>query len=453
MKTTLKSHIFGGTVTWFKLLLLSGGLASTACENHNSSLAPAAEVSAAASTYRADVALAWLNLQLKLVRTTPAGPVNIFGRPFGYSGIAGYEAVVPGMRAATSLGGQLNGLVGLPTADQTKAYHWALSVNAALAAISRGLFANASAANKVTIDSLEAANVAAYQAGLNPEVQARSIDFGKKVGAAVFDWSKTDGYDNTAAYTPPTGPGLWVPTAPALAPAGFANWSNNRPQMAGSGAGADPSPPLAYSATPGSPFYAMAQEVYDISQTLTPEQRAIAIFWNDVPNGHNFTPPGHWISILTQVLAKEQPSLDRALMAYAKVGISMNDAGLSCFKTKYTYNVLRPISYVRGELGHPAWLSLIPTPNFPDYSATHAALSAAAAEALTSIFGANYAFTDQNYVQFGLGARSYASFEQAGAEASISRLYGGIHYRASCEAGGAQGRKVTQNINAKLALR
>jgi len=432
------------------VLLAAALLGSAGC----SDTAPTApdDPSAPAAAYRADVATSWLALQLKLIRTTPVTPAIIFGRPFGYTGIAGYEAVAPGMGAGASLAGKLNGLSGLPIADKTVAYNWALSTNAALAAINRSLFANTSAANKATIDSLETAN-AAGQPGVAAEVQARSVDFGKKVGAAVAGWAATDGFDNAAPFTLPTGPGMWVPTAPAFAPAGFVHWGDNRPAVAGSGAGADPGPPLAYSAAPGSPFYVMAREVYDVAQTLTPEQRAIALFWNDVPNGRNFTPPGHWVSILGQVLAKERPALDKALTAYAKVGISMSDAAISCFKTKYTYTLLRPVTYVRGELGHAGWLPLIPTPNFPDYSATHATLSAAAAEALTSVFGPTYAFTDQNYAQFGLGTRSYASFEEAGAEAGISRLYGGIHYRASCTAGGVQGKKVAQTISAKLALR
>ena len=348
------------------------------------------------------MATAWLDVQLKLVRTTPVVPALVFGRPFGYIGIAGYEAVVPGIAGASSLGRQLNGLTGLPVVDKNLAYSWPLSANAALAALSRGMFANTSAANKATIDSLETATAAAY-AAVGAEVQARSAAFGKQVGAAVLDWAKTDGYDNATAYVPPAGPGRWVPTAPAFAPAAFPYWGNNRPLVAGSGDGADPGPPTPYSETPGSPFYLMAQEVYDLAQALTPEQRAIALFWNDAPNGRNFTAPGHWVSILNQVLAKEGTPLDRALLAYAKVGISMSDAAVSCFKTKYTYSLLRPISYVRGPLGHPAWLSLLVAPNFPDYSSTHATLSAAAAAALSSVFGPNYAFTDQNYAQFGLG--------------------------------------------------
>jgi hypothetical protein len=153
------------------------------------------------------------------------------------------------------------------------------------------------------------------------------------------------------------------------------------------------------------------------------------------------------------VLAKDNNALDKALLASAKLGICLNDATISCLQTKYTYNLLRPVTYIRATLGQPTWTPLIPTPAHPEYSAAHATVSSAAAEALTEVFGPDYAFTDQSYVQFGLSARSYTSFEQAGVEAGISRLYGGIHYRASCEKGQMQGKKVAQNINTMLSFK
>jgi len=443
MKTTNKTRRSGGAIVLYCLLILNV-LFLNSCADH--------DPGPITFFYRGDVAVSWINMQLRLVRTTPVIPATTFARPFAYSGIAGYESVVPGMANYKSLAGQLNGLTGLPTAAKNVSYSWPLSANAALAAINRSLFSNTSAANLASIDSLEAAYQATYQVGLRPEVVNRSIDFGKKVAAAVFEWSKTDGYDNAAAYTPPVGPGLWVPTSPAFGPPIFPYWGSNRPIVAGSGDNAQPGPPLAYSVEPGSPFYLMVKEVYDISQASTPEQKAIALFWNDVPNGRSFTPPGHWISILVQVLAKENTGLDKALMAYAKVGICLNDATISAIKTKYTYNLLRPVSYIRSTLGQPTWSPLIPTPAQPEYSAAHAVVSSTAAEALTQLFGANYAFTDQNYAQFGLGTRSYTSFEQAGMEGGYSRLYGGIHYRPSIEKGEVQGKKVAQNINAKLAF-
>ncbi len=452
MKKTTNLCQPGRLAVAYIALIFSLLLGETACSRHDDS-GPAPDPSPATSTYKCDVALSWLNLQLRLARLTPVIAANTFGRPFAYSGVAGYEAVVPGMADYKSLAGQLNGLTGLPAADRTLVYSWPLSANAALAAMNRTLYANASAANLATVDSLEAATKTALQTGLGADVSSRSVDFGQRVAAAVVAWAKTDGYDDATPYTPPTGPGLWEPTPPALAPPVFPHWGANRPLVAGDGDGAEPGPPpLTYSTTAGSPFYQMAQEVLTVSQTSTAEQRAIALFWNDAPNGRNFTPVGHWVSILTQVLTKENATLDKALYAYLRLGLSLHEAGVSVFKAKYTYNQLRPVTYIRASLGQPTWLPLIPTPAHPEYPAAHATVSAAAAEALTEIFGPNYAFTDQNYAQFGLGTRSYSSFEQAGAEAGLSRLYGGIHYRPSIEKGAAEGKKVAQNINTKLVF-
>lgn len=449
MKLRTTKRRSGGVHSLFWLMVFSALVAGSACHDED----PAVDPSPPTSSYKADVAVAWLNVQLKVTRTTPVVAANTFGRSFGYSGIASYEAVVPGMAGYKSLASQLNGLTGLPVADRSQVYSWPLSANAALAAISRSIFTNTSPANLATIDSLEAATKVGYQASLSPEIINRSVDFGRQVAAAVFEWSRTDGYDNATAYTPPTGPGLWVPTPPAFGPPIFPFWGNKRTLVAGSGDGAEPGPPLAYSATPGSPFYLMGMEVVDVAQARTPDQTAIALFWNDAPNGRNFTPPGHWVSILAQVLVKDNAPLDKALLGYAKLGLCLNDAAISVFKTKYTYNLIRPVSYVRLALGQPTWTPLIVTPAHPEYSAAHATVSAAAAEALTEVFGSSYAFTDQNYVAFGLAARSYTSFEQAGAEAGISRLYGGIHYRPSIEKGLVQGKKVAQNINAKVVFK
>lgn len=434
-------------------LLLAGGLLQAAACSDDDTPPAGANPSPPTASYRAAVALSWLNLELRLVRTTPVVPAITFGRSLAYAGVAGYEAAVPGMAGYRSLAGQLNGLSGLPAADPAQSYNWALSANAALAAINRSLFANATPAALASLDSLEAANRIAFQGSLGDEASRRSVEFGKQVAAAVFAWSKTDGYDNAAPYTPPIGPGLWVPTPPQLSPAVFPHWGANRPLVAGSGDGADPGLPLAYNTAPGSPFYNMASEVLTVAQTLTPEQTAIALFWNDVPNGRSFTPPGHWVSILAQVLARDNAALDQALFARAKLGICLNDALIGSMKTKFTYNVLRPVTYIRATLGQPTWLPLIPTPAFPEYSANHAALSGAAAEALTEVYGSSYPFTDQGYVSFGLAARSFSSFEQAATEAGLSRLYGGIHYRPSIEKGLAQGKKIAQNIDAKLRFR
>jgi hypothetical protein len=63
------------------------------------------------------------------------------------------------------------------------------------------------------------------------------------------------------------------------------------------------------------------------------------------------------------------------------------------------------------------------------------------------------AFTDRSGQKHNLGQRSFTSFEAAAAEAAISRLYGGIHYRAAIENGMRQGRCIGDNVIDYISLR
>jgi hypothetical protein len=398
-------------------------------------------------TYSSDVAITWMNMQLKVMRTTSL-PNVAFSRPYAYSGIALYESVVPGMPAYQSLAGQLNNLADLPQTTPGFAYHWPSCANAALAYINKQIFATTSDANKNSIDSLEAALSAQYQAEIDVVILNRSIAFGKGVAEKIFEWAQTDGYLHASdPYTPTPGPGLWEPTPPGFGAASTPYWGDLRTIVPGSGEDAQPGPPPAYSTDPSSDFYKMAQEVYDVSQTLTPEQTAMALYWRDVPG---VTTPGHYVSILKQVLESEKPALDEAAIAYALGGIIAFDAGVSCWETKYHYNLVRPITYIRNVLGYTTWNSLLTTPGHPEYSSAHAVLSAATAAAFSNLFGNNYSFTDHTYDYLGYAPRHFNSFEAFGVEAGDSRLFAGIHYQPSIDIGLVQGRKVAQNIESKL---
>ena len=111
MKNASTLHHSGRVAGPLNLLIISGLLVIASCSDSDSP-APAADPSPATATYRADVALSWLNMELRLARTTPPVAAITFGRPFAYAGVAGYEAAVPGMAGYRSLAGQLNGLSG-----------------------------------------------------------------------------------------------------------------------------------------------------------------------------------------------------------------------------------------------------------------------------------------------------------------------------------------------------
>ncbi len=404
-----------------------------------------------AATFSSGVLTSWLTVQLKLTQTTPVSPV-LPPRRFAYTAIALYESIVPGLSDYQSLVSQLNGLPALPTVMPGVRHYWPACANAALAAMNRNFYPTTSAANKASIDSLEALHNTIFLKTRMADEVNRSADFGRQIAAAVFAWSKSDGSDNATPYTPPVGPGLWVPTPPAFATAAFPNWGKCRPIVVGSDTGVDSALPISYSENPASAYYTQANEVVEIGQNLTAEQKTIALFWADSPDGKSYT-SGHWLSILNQVLAIQKPTLDVAAVAFVQFGIAYSDAQISIVKSKYKYNAVRPISYIRTVMSRPTWNALLATPAHPEYPAGHAVSSGAAAQTLTLLFGGNYKFTDNSYNLIGFSPRTYNSFNEAATEAGNSRVYGGIHYQTSCDVSIVQGKTVANNVAQKLTFR
>jgi len=194
----------------------------------------------------------------------------------------------------------------------------------------------------------------------------------------------------------------------------------------------------------------MALQVYNVSQTLTQSQIDQGMYWRDVPG---FTTAGHYVSILQQALQQQNSNLEVAASAYALVAMVVYDASISTWQTKYTYNQVRPITYIRNVLGYTTWNSLLTTPNHPEYSSAHASLSSSVATALTHVFGDNFSFTDHSYDYLGFPARSFGSFNAFALDAGSSRLFAGIHYQNSIDKALVQGNTVAQNVINTIVLK
>ena len=164
----------------------------------------------------------------------------------------------------------------------------------------------------------------------------------------------------------------------------------------------------------------MVQELAEVRRYVdrgTREELAIANFWADGPGTP--TPPGHWMFIAAPHVRKAEYSEVRAARAFALVAMALHDAAVGCWETKYFYYNPRP-SHLDPELK-----SIIGLPNFPSYTSGHSTFSGAAAEVLSYLFPSNR-----------------AEFERQKDEASISRLYGGIHYRSDLEVGKEHGKRL-----------
>jgi membrane-associated phospholipid phosphatase len=428
-------------------LAVAGALLLNGCSQDAEQPEPA---SPTAGTYTADVATKWTYLELRLIKNGTGFTPPVASRALAYAGVALYEAVVPGMAANQSLAGQLTALSTLPKPEPGQSYNWAVAANAAEALIIKSLFGNATPAQRTTIDSLETALNLPYRTAAEFD---RSVKYGQQIAQAVFNWSRTDGghegylSNQPTSFVPPVGVGLWVPANGTSGRAVQPYWGQNRLFVPANATMPMPGLSYSYSTQPGSAYYAQVQEVYNTSRSLTAAQRAIATYWAD--GGQTISPPGHSISITSIVLRSRNATLAAAAEAYARVGMAVSDAFVSCWKCKYQYNWERPITAVQA-MFNPAWQPLLATPPFPEFVSGHSAQSGAAAQVLGDLFGSQTAFVDNTHQARGAGyePRAFASFAAFADEAAVSRLYGGIHFRSANEVGLTEGQKVGRNVSA-----
>jgi hypothetical protein len=296
-----------------------------------------------------------------------------------------------------------------------------------------------------TIDSMEKVQQQKFvHAQIRSSVLERSANFGRSIAAAIIQWAAQDGATNSKQYMPLKGEGLWTPATQASAP----NWSENR-SLTGNLQSVFSLTQPTYSSDTAHSFWKMANEVYKVSVNLTPEQKSTALYWDDSPNGRYMTVFGHWTSILTGLVEHHRLALMKAVTAYAKMTIAMHEAALLAWKGKYTFNVVRPVTFIQQHINS-AWMPLITTPSHPEFPAAHATLSNAAAVALCSLLGNDCKVIDNSYTDIGMAERNYLSLQNVAHEAGLSRLYGGIHYRYSIEQGFLLGEATAKHIDQSI---
>ena len=383
-------------------------------------------------------------------------------RVYAYASVAAYETLRQGQPGYRSLAGQLNGLTPVPAPDSGVELSLPLAGVHAFMTVGRAL-----TFSRARMDSLREATDAEYRRrGLSDSVYARSIAYGERVAEHVLKWSGADRFKQSRGYpkfTVTTAPGRWVPTPPAYMDAVEPNWAMLRPFVMDTSSQFRPEPPHPFDTLPTSAFMREAREVYEARKALTDEQRDLTAFWDCNPyvmnvRGHamfaskKITPGGHWMSIVGIAARRSNADALRSAEAYARTSVALADGFISSWDEKFRSSVVRPESVINTYID-PAWEPLLQTPPFPEYTSGHSVISTAAAIVLTEQFGDRFAFTDSTELEYGLPVRSFTSFEQAAAEAAMSRLYGGIHYRRAIEQGVQQGRRVGELVLKRVQTR
>jgi hypothetical protein len=402
---------------------------------------------------------AW-NRKLTNIIVTDVFSPPVCSRIYAYCNIAAYEALIPSHKDYSSFAGRLNGLkVDPQPIDGLDASYFPISSVIAFTTVSQKLLYNADAMKELENEYLRQLD----NLTLNTSLKKSAIDYGRQVAEHIVSWAMTDGYlQRTAkpAYLVTSDLATWQPTPPDYMDAIEPNWGTLRPFTLDSSSLFRPLLPFIFDTVTSSDYYKEALIVYDAVKNLTTKDTLIAKYWDCNPNisfnaGHityfqqQISPGGHWIHIAASIAENEKLDMIRTAEVLSKVSISLADAFISCWEAKYVYRTVRPETYINRYIDK-EWRPFIQTPPFPEYPSGHSTISASAATMLTSLFGENYAFTDSAEVPFGRPPRHFSSFAEAAQEASMSRLYGGIHFLKSLTHSASAGKRIGEHVVEKL---
>lgn len=378
----------------------------------------------------------------------------VASRVYAYPNIAAHEVLASGTGKLQSLSGRLTGL-------NVKSYKVKENVNFKLASMIA--FMDVAKELIFSKDKYLVLKDSLYNVwgGENEKVFKASKGYGKYYAKQIVEWLEQDNYNQTRTlpeYDLNTDEEWrWKPTPPAYMNGIEPNWNKIRPFVIDSSAQFKPVKHPDFSLDKNSKFYKELIEVYNVKKEISEkgdasEEMAIARFWDcnpyvSVNKGHfmfaekKITPGGHWMGICKIACIDSQADFEKTVQAYAYTSIVIADAFISCWDEKYRSNLVRPETLINKYIDS-SWEPVLQTPPFPEYTSGHSVVSGAASVVLTSLFGDDFSFNDTTELPYGLPVRSFLSFSQAADEAAISRLYGGIHYRAAIDNGLLQGRRV-----------
>jgi hypothetical protein len=266
------------------------------------------------------------------------------------------------------------------------------------------------------------------------------VRLGEQAAAAILVERSTDGADARNSYRPYTTAGKYVPTMFPV----MSSWGAVRPFGLKTGRQFRPPPPYALSSSRWATDYNEVKKMGAKSGSpRTPEQTEIARFWALVG-------PATYNPIARQLSAEKNLDVIDNARLFALFSIAAADAGVAIFEAKYQYNFWRPVTAIRnGDLDgnnatdrDPVWEPFIDTPMHPEYPCAHCTFQSTAAGVLRAFFGSDIASFKLTSTTAPGVTRSFSKLSDYVAEVVNARVYDGVHYRTSGEAGAAMGRKI-----------
>jgi membrane-associated phospholipid phosphatase len=390
---------------------------------------------ASSSGHRSPVTLetrALVDWNVTALRTTAAAP---FDPPLESRNLALVQAAV--YDAVNSIRGRYR-----PYAVRVSAAPDA-SVVAAVAAAAHRSLVTLYPAQAAALDQAYETSLAAVPDG---DEKTEGVETGAAAAGALLALRSLDHAADGAAYTPGSGPGAWVPTPPAFKAALDPGWGGVTPYFLRSGSQFRPGPPPALSSAAYRRDFDEIKAIGSATSSVrTKHETDVAQFWVS-------TAPQIWNQAAQQLTLQRGLGVTPAARLFALLNAAGADAFIAAWDAKFTYNEWRPVTAIRAAdtdgnadtTPDPTWTPLLVTPPFPDYPAGHTTYAGAAETVLTSVFGVHPgSFTLRSATAPGVEL-TYTSFAAAAAEVVEARVWGGIHWRTSSEAGRSLGQAVAR---------
>jgi len=383
-------------------------------------------------------------------------------RFFSYTCLAGYEVISENEKNVKSMHGVLNEYPVIKKPGYASGYAYQLSALIAMMETAGKLQPSGTLMIKYEQNFLDSCR----KIGYTDEVIDSSKHYAQAISKQILAYAKKDKYNrisNYTRYTPLGKDSTWDPTPPAYMAPVEPYFNTIRPLTLDSSSQFLPAPPIPFSTNKNSAFYKFMMMNYKASgKGLTPEQRTIAGFWDCNPfavqdNGHmliglkKISPGAHWMGITGIACKQAKTGFSKAMEVHTMVAIGLLDGFICCWDDKYRTNRVRPETALRKYIDV-NWKPLLQTPPFPEYISGHSVVSSASAVILTYYFGDRFHYTDNVEENYGLTPRSFDSFNQAAAEAGMSRFWGGIHFKDAIDNGMIQGVKVGQWVLNKVKV-
>ena len=385
---------------------------------------------------------------------------TVASRIYAYANIAYYEGIRLKDTSAISL---INNLKGFKNTLQTINNN---DINENIVATTS--FFKVSKALCFSKDSVEKKYqqyLSFFKKNTEEKIFLKSVEVGDSIAKIILDRASNDNYKLTRGlprYSVINSKDnfSWEQTPPDYADATEPNWGLIKPLLLDSASQFAPGAAPIFSNSKTSFFYKEMNEVYNLNTNRTLEMDTIAKFWDDNAyvtqhSGHfvaaskKITPVGHWMSIVSILNKNKKIDNVKSALIYATTAACIFDGFISCWYEKYKSKRARPITTIR-KLIDPNWNSFLQTPPFPEYTSGHSVISNAAATLLTTYIGNDVAFLDTSELEYIGLQRNFINIKAAADEASISRLYGGIHYRSGIESGKTQGIQIAEYYLKKI---